>query len=49
MFRKPNKKTNNKNKAKNVYRSMSFRFSFILEYFKVFQVSQMFTYGLSDV
>ena len=34
MFRKPNKTTINKNK-------MSFRFSFIFRYFKVFQVKRI--------
>ena len=38
MFRKPNKTTINNNKTTNVYRSTSFRFSFIFRYFKVFQV-----------
>jgi hypothetical protein len=49
MFRKPNKTTINKNKTTNCYRSTSFRFSFIFRYFKVFQVSQIFTCGLSDL
>ena len=49
MFRKPNKTTINKNKRTNFYRSTSFRFSFIFRYFKVFQVSQIFTCGLSDL
>jgi hypothetical protein len=60
MFRKPNKTTINKNKMTNFYRSTSFRFSnisrfskwkesFIFRYFKVFQVSQIFTCGLSDL
>jgi hypothetical protein len=49
MFRKSNKTTINKNKTANFYRSTSFRFSFIFIYFKVFQVSQMFTCGLSDL
>jgi hypothetical protein len=49
MFRKPNKTTINKNKTTSLYRSTSFRFSFIFRYFKVFQVSQMFTCGLSDL
>jgi hypothetical protein len=49
MFRKPNKTTINKNKTTNLYRSTSFRFSFIFRYFKVFQVSQIFTCGLSDL
>ena len=44
MFRKPNKTTIKKN-----YRSTCFRFSFTFRYFKVFQVSQMFTCGLSDL
>ena len=48
MFRKPNKTTINKNKTTNFHRSTSFPFSFIFRYFKVFQVSQMFTCGLSD-
>jgi hypothetical protein len=30
-------------------RHSCFRFSFIFRYFKVLQVSQMFTYGLSDL
>jgi len=41
MFRKPNKTTINKNKTTNVYRSTSFRFSFIFRYFKVFQVKRI--------
>ena len=41
MFRKPNKTTINKNKTTNFYRSMSFRFSFIFRYFKVFQVKRI--------
>ena len=41
MFRKPNKTTINKNKTTNLYRSMSFRFSFIFRYFKVFQVKRI--------
>ena len=41
MFRKPNKKTINKNKTTNFYRSTSFRFSFIFRYFKVFQVKRI--------
>ena len=60
MFRKPNKTTINKNKMTNFYRSTFFRFSFIFRYFKVFQVkrivyiqifqvSQIFTCGLSDL
>jgi hypothetical protein len=49
MFIKPNKTTINKNKNTNLYRSTSFRFSFIFRYFKVFQVFQMFTCGLSDL
>ena len=49
MFRKPNKTTINKNKTTNFYRSTSFRFSFIFRYFKVCQVSQTFTCGLSDL
>jgi hypothetical protein len=49
MFRKSNKTTINKNKTANFYRSTSFRFSFIFIYFKVFQVSQIFTCGLSDL
>jgi hypothetical protein len=49
MFRKPNKTTINKNKTTHFYRSTSFRFSFIFRYFKVFQVSQIFTCGLSDL
>jgi hypothetical protein len=49
MFRKPNKTIINNNKRTNLYRSTSFRFSFILRYFKVFQVSQIFTCGLSDL
>ena len=28
---------------------MNFWFSFIFRYLKIFQVSQMFTYGLSDL
>jgi hypothetical protein len=48
MFRKSNKTTINKNKTTNCYRPTSFRFSFIFRYFKVFQVSQIFTCGLSD-
>jgi hypothetical protein len=43
MFRKSNKTTINKNKTTNFYLSKSFRFSFIFRYFKVFQVSQIFT------
>ena len=46
MFRKSNKTTINKNKTTNFYLSKSFRFSFIFRYFKVFQVSQIFTCGL---
>ena len=49
MFRKSNKTTINKNKTTNCYRSTSFRFSLIFRYFKVFQVSQIFTCGLSDL
>jgi hypothetical protein len=49
MFRKPNKTTINKNKTRNFYRSTSFRFLFIFKYFKIFQVSQIFTCGLSDL
>ena len=49
MFRKSNKTTINKNKTTNFYLSKSFRFSFIFRYFKVFQVSQIFTCGLSDL
>ena len=60
MFRSPNKTTINKDKTTNLYWSTSFRFSFIFRYFKVFQVkriiyiqifqvSQMFTCGLSDL
>jgi hypothetical protein len=49
MFRKPNKTTINKNKTTNFYRSTSFGFSFIFRYFKVFQLSQMFNCGLSDL
>ena len=49
VFRKPNKTTINKNKTTTFYRSTSFRFSFILRYFKVFQVPQIFTCGLSDL
>ena len=49
MFRKPNKTTINKIKGTNFYRSTSFRFSFIFRYFNVFQVSQIFTCGLSDL
>ena len=41
MFRKPNKTTINKNKTTNLYRSTSFRFSFIFSYFKVFQVKRI--------
>ena len=41
MFRKPNKTTINKNKTTNLYRSTSFRFSFIFRYFKVFQVTRI--------
>ena len=41
MFRKPNKTTINKNKTTNFYRSTSFRFSFIVRYFKVFQVKRI--------
>ena len=41
MFRKPNKTTINKNKTTNIYRSTSFRFSFIFRYFKVFQVKRI--------
>ena len=41
MFRKPNKTTINKNKTTNLYRSTSFRFSFIFRYFKVFQVKRI--------
>ena len=48
-FRKANKTTINKNKTINLHRSTSFRFSFIFRYFKVFQISQMFTCGLSDL
>jgi hypothetical protein len=48
MFRKSNKTTINKNKTTNCYRPTSFRFSFIFRYFKVFQVSQIFTCSLSD-
>jgi hypothetical protein len=48
MFRKPNKTTINKNKTTIFYRSTSFRFSFIFRYFKVFQVSEIFTCRLSD-
>jgi hypothetical protein len=44
MFRKANKTTINKNKTTNFYRSTSFRFSFILRYFKVFQVKRI-VYG----
>jgi hypothetical protein len=43
------KTTINKNKTTNLYRSTSFRFSFIFRYFKVFQVSQIFTCDLSDL
>jgi hypothetical protein len=49
MFRKLNKTTINKNKTTNCYRSTCFRFSFIFRYFKVFQVSKIFTCGLSDL
>jgi hypothetical protein len=49
MFRKPNKTTINKNKTTIFYRSTSLRFSFIFRYCKVFQVSQIFTCGLSDL
>ena len=49
MFRKSNKTTINTNKTTHCYRSTSFRFSFIFRYFKVFQVSQIFTCGLSDL
>ena len=49
MFRKPNKTTINKNKTTYFYQSTSFRFSFIFRYFKVFQVSQIFTCSLSDL
>ena len=48
MFRKSNKTTIN-NKTTNFYRSTSFRFLFKFRYFKVFQVSQIFTCGLSDL
>ena len=41
MFRKPNKTTINKNKTTNLYRSTSFRFSFMFRYFKVFQVKRI--------
>ena len=41
MFRKPNKTTINKNKTTILYRSTSFRFSFIFWYFKVFQVKRI--------
>jgi hypothetical protein len=41
MFRKPNKTTINKNKMTNLYRSTSFRISFIFWYFKVFQVKRI--------
>ena len=49
MFRKPNKTTINKNKTTISYWSTSFRFSFIFRYFKVFQVSEIFTCGLSNL
>jgi hypothetical protein len=43
------KTTINKNKMTIFYRSTSFRFSFIFRYFKVFQLSQIFTCGMSDL
>ena len=44
MFRKLNKP-----QLTHFFRHPCFRFSFIFRYFKVFQVSQMFTCGLSDL
>jgi hypothetical protein len=43
MFRKPNKTTINKIKTTHLYRLTSFRFSFIFRYFKIFQVSQIWS------
>ena len=48
MLKKPNKTTINK-QNNFFYRHSCFRFSFIFKYFKVFQLSQMFTCGLSDL
>ena len=48
-FRKPNKITNLKIKTIICYQYTYFQFSFIFRYFKVFQVSQIFTCGLSDL
>jgi hypothetical protein len=44
IFREPNYITINKNKTITFHWHTSIRFSFIFKYFKVFQVSQMFTY-----
>jgi hypothetical protein len=41
MFKKPNKTTINKNKTTKFYRHSCFRFSFIVRYFKVFQVKRI--------
>jgi hypothetical protein len=53
MFRKSNKTTINKHKTTHLYRSTSFRFSFIFRYFKVFQVKRIvyiyIIHGLSSV
>jgi hypothetical protein len=46
IFRKLNKPQSTRIKQQNLIR---IRFSFILRYFKVFQVFQMFTCGLSDL
>ena len=49
MFKKPKAKTINKTKTTKLYRHSCLWFSFIFRHFKVFQLSQMFTWGLSDL
>jgi hypothetical protein len=53
IISKSNKTTINKHKTTHLYRSTSFRFSFIFRYFKVFQVKRIvyiyIFHGLSSV